>query len=83
LYLTTEAQIIVIGGRKISLGVNYETLADNGLKLSAGTNPNNSIAIIFLDYANGIPLNVWKNSNYENLDNGHNKAYLGYQIHEN
>ncbi|MFV8442505.1 OmpP1/FadL family transporter [Flavobacterium sp. LB2P44] len=66
--------------RKISLGVNYENTNnfDNG-QFSAGTNPNNSIANYFLDYANGIPLNVLENSNYENLDNGAQQAYLGYQ----
>ena len=66
--------------KKISLAVNYENGNDfdNG-QFSAGTNPNNSVANYFLSFANGIPLNVLKNSNYESLGNGAQQAFFGYQ----
>lgn len=66
--------------KKVSLGINYENTNNfnNGLYAS-GTNPNNSIANYFLSYANGIPLNVIQNSNFEDLDYGGQQAFLGYE----
>ncbi len=66
--------------KKISLAVNYENITnfDNGF-FSAGTNPNNSVDNYFLAYANGIPLNVIQNSNFEDLDNRGQQAFLGYE----
>ncbi|RDI57576.1 OmpP1/FadL family transporter [Flavobacterium glaciei] len=66
--------------KKVSLGINYENTNNfnNGL-YAAGTNPNNSIANYFLSYANGIPLNVIQNSNFEDLDYGGQQAFLGYE----
>ena len=66
--------------KKVSMGINYENTNnfDNGL-FSAGTNPNNSIDQYFLSYANGVPLNVIQNSNFENLDYGGQQAFLGYE----
>ena len=66
--------------KKISLAVNYENITnfDNGF-FSAGTNPNNSVDNYFLAYANGIPLNVIQNSNFEDLDHRGQQAFLGYE----
>jgi hypothetical protein len=66
--------------KKISLGINYDNINNfNNSLFSAGTNPNNSIDGYFLSYANGIPLDVLENSNYENLVHGAQQAFLGYQ----
>jgi long-subunit fatty acid transport protein len=46
---------------------------------SAGTNPNNSIDNYFLSYAEGVPLNILRDSNYGNLDFGSQQGFLGYQ----
>lgn len=66
--------------KKFSFAVNYENMNnfDNSI-FSAGTNPNNSVDDYFLSYANGVPLDVLENSNYEYLDNGGQQAFLGYQ----
>ncbi|TDD77498.1 OmpP1/FadL family transporter [Flavobacterium caseinilyticum] len=66
--------------KKISLAVNYENSSNfDNIKFSAGTNPNNSVADYFLSFANGVPLNVLENSNYDDLGNGAQQAFLGYQ----
>jgi len=66
--------------KKISFSINYENTNnfDNSV-FSTGVNPTNSVAKYFLSYANGVPLNVLDNSNYGELDNGAQQAYLGYQ----
>ena len=66
--------------KKVSLGANYENSNNfDNRKFSAGTNPNNSVADYFLSFANGVPLNVLENSNYDDLGNGAQQAFLGYQ----
>ncbi|MGQ7944822.1 OmpP1/FadL family transporter [Flavobacterium sp. WC2509] len=65
---------------KFSLSINYENTNnyDNSL-FSAGISPRNSVDNYFLSYANGVPLDLLENSNYAELDNGSQQAYLGYQ----
>lgn len=65
---------------KVALGVNYEMISnfDNNT-YSRGVNPTNSIDQYFLSYANGVPLEVLEKSNYEDLNNGGQQAFLGYQ----
>lgn len=66
--------------QKISVAVNYDKANNfNNSLFSAGTNPTNSVDGYFLNYANGVPLNVLEKSNYGNLDYGAQQAYLGYQ----
>ncbi len=66
--------------KKLSLGVNYANTNnyDNAL-FSAGTNKTQSVANYFLNYANGVPLNVLEDSKYAVLGNGAQQAFLGYQ----
>ncbi|MFV7236347.1 OmpP1/FadL family transporter [Flavobacterium sp. ZB4R12] len=65
--------------KKFSVGVNYDNVNNyNNSLFSAGTNPNNSVDNYFLSYADGVPLNVLKNSSYGNLDHGAQQAYLGH-----
>lgn len=66
--------------KKFSLAVNYENTNnfDNSI-FSAGTNPINSIDKYFLSYANGVPLSDLEDLNYEDLNNGGQQAFLGYQ----
>lgn len=68
--------------KKFSFSINYENTNnfDNSV-FSAGTNPTNSVDNYFLSYANGVPLNVLKNSSYGELDNGGQQAFLGYQAY--
>ncbi|PWA10849.1 OmpP1/FadL family transporter [Flavobacterium laiguense] len=65
--------------RKFSMAINYENTNnyDNAL-FSAGTSPVNSVANYFLSYANGVPLGLITSTNYANLNNGAQQAYLGY-----
>ena len=66
--------------KKFSVAINYENTNNlNNSIFSSGTNPTNSIANYFLSYANGIPLNVLEDSNYDNLNHGAQQAFLGYQ----
>lgn len=68
------------GWKKFSLAVNYDNVNNyNNLLFSSGTNPTNSVDKYFLSYANGIPLSKLRDSDYRNLDNGAQQAYLGYQ----
>lgn len=68
--------------RKISVAVNFENANSfsNSL-ISAGTNPNRSVADYFLSYANGVPLNVLNNSTYGELSYGEQQAFLGYNAY--
>lgn len=65
--------------KKFSLSINYENANnfDNSV-FSVGKN-SNSVASYFLSYAQGVPLDVLENSNYGELDNGGQQAFLGYQ----
>jgi hypothetical protein len=66
--------------KKFSIAINFEnTNVLNNSIYSAGTNPTNSIANYFLSYANGVPLNVLEDSNYDELGHGAQQAFLGYQ----
>jgi hypothetical protein len=68
------------GWKKFSVAVNYENTNNyNNSVFSAGTNPNNSVGSYFVKFANGIPLNILEDSNYGNLSNGEQQAFLGYQ----
>lgn len=66
------------GWKKFSLAINYDNKNnfDNTIG-SFGINPN-SIGNYFLSYANGIPLNSFKDSNYGNLDFATQQALLAY-----
>ena len=65
---------------KITFGINYEKSNNFTFnKLSSGFNPNNSVANYFLSYANGIPINVITNNDFEDLTYGEQQAYLGYE----
>ena len=66
--------------KKLSLALNYENTNnfDNSI-FSAGLNPNNTISQYFLDFAQGVPLNILNNSNYGNLNFIDQQAFLGYQ----
>lgn len=68
--------------KKFSFGVNYENANnfDNSV-FSAGVNPTNSIDAYFLDYANGVPLGLIRDSYYAELGHGAQQAYLGYQAY--
>lgn len=65
---------------KITFGINYEKTnnftSDN---VTAGFNPNNSIANYFLSYANGVPINDIVNNDFENLSYGKQQVFLGYE----
>lgn len=65
--------------RKFAMSINYENtnIFDNST-FSAGTSPIKSVADYFISYANGVPLGLLKNSNYAELDNGAQQAFLGY-----
>jgi hypothetical protein len=66
--------------KKVSIAINYENINnfDNSV-FSAGVNPKNSVGSYFLSFANGVPLGLIKDSNYEELDHGVQQAYLGYE----
>jgi len=66
--------------RKFSMSINYEnTNIYDDATFSAGTSPVKSVANYFLSYADGVPLELLKNGNYAELDNGAQQAFLGYQ----
>lgn len=66
--------------KKFSVGINYENTNDfDDSVFSAGVNPVNSVDKYFLSYANGVPLGLIRSSNYSELDNGSQQAYLGYE----
>jgi len=66
--------------KKFSLAINYENANDfDNSVFSAGVNERNSVDKYFLSYANGVPLGLITNSNYSELDNGAQQAYLGYE----
>jgi hypothetical protein len=68
--------------RKIAVAINFENANSfsNSL-ISYGTNPNRSVADYFLNYANGVPLNVLDNYNFGELSYGEQQAYLGYNAY--
>ena len=66
--------------KKFSLAINYENVNDfDNSVFSAGTNPTRSVDGYFLSHANGVPLGLIRSSNYSELDNGAQQAYLGYE----
>jgi hypothetical protein len=66
--------------KKFSVAINYENVNDfDNSVFSAGVNPTNSVAKYFLSYANGVPLGLITNSDYSQLDNGAQQAYLGFE----
>lgn len=66
--------------KKFSFAINYENTNDfDNSVFSAGVNPTNSVDKYFLNYANGVPLGLITSSNYSELDNGAQQAYLGYE----
>jgi hypothetical protein len=68
--------------KKFALSINYENSRNYDNTISAaGTNPTNSIGDYFVSYANGIPLNIINESqfNYGQLFYNEQQAYLGYQ----
>lgn len=68
--------------KKFSIGFNYDNTNNyNSGIFSAGTNPTNSVANYFLSYANGVPLDLLENGFYNNLNNGAQQAFLGYQAY--
>ena len=68
------------GWNKFSLAINYDNKNNfNNTIGSFGINPTNSIGNYFLSYANGIPLNTFENSNYENLGHAAQQASLAYE----
>ena len=68
--------------KKFSIAINFENTSNlNNSIFSAGTNPTHSIDSYFLSYANGIPLSVLENSNYDELGHGAQQAFLGYQAY--
>ncbi|NRS89229.1 hypothetical protein HNQ02_002151 [Flavobacterium sp. 7E] len=65
--------------KKFTVGVNFENTNNfNNSVFSEGTNPVNSVDNYFLYYANGTELGFLENSNYRNLNNGDQQAFLGY-----
>lgn len=66
--------------KKFSLSINYENTNnfDNSV-FSAGINSTNSVAQYFVSYAKGVPLSLIQSSDYAELDNGAQQAYLGYE----
>jgi len=67
------------GWNKFSFAINYDNKNNfNNTIGSFGINPTNSIGNYFVQYANGIPLNSFKDSYYENLSPAAQQAFLGY-----
>ena len=67
--------------KKITIGATYENTNNfNNNVFSKGTNKYNSVDRYFLDYADGIPLDVI-GLDYENLDYNEQQAHLGYFGH--
>ena len=68
--------------RKLSFALNYENTNNfDSSVFSAGVNPNNTIGQYFLNFAQGVPLNVLDNGNYGNLGFNAQQAFLGYQAY--
>lgn len=66
--------------KKFSVAIDYENTNDfDNSVFSAGTNLYRSVDGYFLSYANGVPLGLIRNSNYSELDNGAQQAFLGYE----
>ncbi|GAA4646371.1 outer membrane protein transport protein [Pontixanthobacter gangjinensis] len=73
--------------RKFSLGINYNTESIYEENYFVQGNSSSSIDQYFLDYAQGVPFELIKGSNYaaeysflgRNYGYGYQQAYLGYQ----
>lgn len=65
---------------KFSMAINYENTNnyDNSL-FSAGVSPIHSVDRYFISYANGVPLQLLRDGNYNDLDHGAQQAFLGFQ----
>jgi Outer membrane protein transport protein (OMPP1/FadL/TodX) len=65
--------------KKFSFALNYENTKnfDNSF-YSTGLNPDNSIANYYIDYANGIPLEIIRDTNFEDLNFREQQAHLAY-----
>ena len=67
------------GWQKFAFAINFENNKNfNNTANFAGTNTNNSIANYFLSYANGVPLSVLNDYDYNDLFYNEQQAYLGY-----
>lgn len=66
--------------KRFTMAFDYENTFnyDNNV-FSYGVNPTTSAANYFLSYANGVPLNVLEDYNYNQLNYQEQQAYLGYQ----
>lgn len=65
--------------KKFSMSINYENTNNyNNSLFSAGVSPINSIDGYFLNYANGVPLELLGKNSYPDLGHGAQQAYLGY-----
>ncbi|WP_026714120.1 OmpP1/FadL family transporter [Flavobacterium daejeonense] len=70
------------GWNKFSLAINYDNKNNFNNTIGAfGVNPTNSIGDYFLSYANGIPLNSFKDAYYGNLDHASQQAYLAFEAY--
>jgi long-subunit fatty acid transport protein len=68
--------------KKFSFALNYENTSNlNNSIFSAGVNPYNSIGNYFLNFAQGIPLNVLQNINYNQMTFSEQQAFLGYNTY--
>lgn len=68
--------------KKFSIAINYENTNNFGNSVySAGTNPYNSIGNYFLNFAQGIPLNVLTDNNFDQLNFNEQQAFLGYNTY--
>lgn len=68
--------------KKIAIGASYENTNNfNNRIVSVGTNPTNSIDKYFLQFANGIPLNVLDGVKYREMFYDEQQAYMGYWGH--
>lgn len=68
--------------KKFTFALNYENTNNyNNSVFSAGTNPYNSIGNYFLNFAQGVPLNVLTDLNYNQLYFNEQQAYLGFDTY--
>lgn len=67
--------------KKFSLAINYENNNLGNSIYAAGTNPYNSIGNYFLNFAQGIPLNVLTDNNFDQLSFNEQQAFLGYNTY--
>jgi hypothetical protein len=75
-------RIIENDWKKFTFAINYENTNNfDNTVFSAGTNPSNSIGNYFLNLAQGIPVNILSNLNYNQLSFTEQQAYLGYDTY--